>query len=245
MKRYGLIGYPLGHSFSKAYFTEKFTRLKLEAEYINFETPTVDAVRQWVVQQQLVGFNVTIPHKEAILAILDEVDGTASDIGAVNTVVADWQGERLRLIGYNTDVVGFAKTIEALTIGGHEALVLGTGGSAKAVIHVLQAKGMLVKTVSRSETKGQITYPNSDQAVAKAALIVNCTGLGTFPNISALPAISYQLLRPDQVLIDLAYNPPITAFLQKGQEAGCATINGMPMLIGQAEAAWEIWQAKA
>ena len=201
----------------------------------------MSSVRHWVAFHQIAGFNVTVPHKESILAILDEIDPLAKTIGAVNTVVVDRRGQGLRLIGYNTDVVGFAKSIEALKIGGALALVLGTGGSAKAVMHVLNANGMKLLTVSRSSTKGDITYAKSDEAVASAALIVNCTGLGTYPNISELPAINYQLLRPSQVLVDLAYNPATTAFLQKGIDAGCTILNGMPMLIGQAEAAWEKW----
>lgn len=248
MKRYGLIGHPLGHSFSKAYFTEKFEREGLDCEYLNFDLPSLDGetssglllrgteLRE--VTKQSNGFNVTSPYKESILPYLDELDETAKEIGAVNTVKVLPDG---RLKGYNTDVIGFAMSLRGAKRHGN-ALVLGTGGASKAVQYVLKKSNIPFHLVSRDPSKGHFTYKTlSPEIIKEHQLIINATPVGMAPHINEVPLIPYEAITPEHVLFDLIYNPEETLFLRNGKAHGASTINGLSMLHAQAEASWEIW----
>lgn len=261
MKRYGLIGHPLGHSFSKAYFTEKFEREGLDCEYLNFDLPSLDGetssglslrgTKLREVTKQSNGFNVTFPYKESIIPYLDDLDETAKEIGAVNTVKVLPNG---RLKGYNTDVIGFATALRATSLRAERsgawqstgtvvsALVLGTGGASKAVQYVLRQEGIPFHLVSRDPNKGHFTYETLTPAIIKEHLLmINATPVGMAPNINEAPLIPYEALTPQHVLFDLIYNPEETLFLRNGKAQGALTCNGLSMLHAQAEAAWKIW----
>ena len=243
---YGLIGYPLGHSFSAAFFAEKFSREHVDARYENFEMPSVGKLRDFVrAHPQLRGFNVTIPHKQAVIPHLDALSEEAREIGAVNVVKVC----RGRLGGYNTDVLGFVRSLEPLLPSeseGKVALVLGTGGASKAVCYGLRGLGYHPQFVSRTRRDSIISYADLTPALmAEAHLVVNCTPLGMYPHVDVAPDIPYHLLTPRHILYDLVYNPPETEFLRRGREHGTITKNGLEMLHLQAEAAWEIWNAPA
>ena len=243
----GLIGYPLSHSFSKGYFGEKFKRMGLAAthSYENFPLPSIDDFPRLLEDQPgLYGLNVTIPYKQAVIPFLDELSPGAKAVGAVNTIVFA-EGRR---IGHNTDVIGFEDTLRnfLLASGGPSigALILGTGGAAKAVAWVLEEQRIPFHYISRSAGEGRLTYEElSDQHMAEVDLIINTTPLGTSPNVDTFPNIPYHCLAPQHRLYDLVYNPEETRFLAQGKVQGVATINGLPMLHAQAEAAWNIWNA--
>lgn len=240
MKTYGLIGYPLGHSFSKAYFTDKFKREGGEAQYLNFEIDSINKFGEVLsAHTDLCGLNVTIPYKQQVLPYLDELSEAAKQIGAVNTI----QFEGSKLIGHNTDHIGFSGSLKPLLRAHHKkALVLGTGGSSKAVVYALQQLGLGVTQVSRTPQVGQITYNDLDQdVIATHQVIVNTTPLGMFPKINEAPDIPYQLLTADHLLYDLVYNPAETLFIQKGKVHRAIVKNGLEMLQLQAEAAWQVW----
>lgn len=250
MKRYGLVGHPLGHSFSKVFFTEKFERESIDACYKNFDLDNLAALHELLQQQpDLIGFNVTIPYKKAILPYLDEVDSIAAEVGAVNTVKVMADG---KLKGYNTDVVGIEATLadlanpkgspterEVITSG---ALILGTGGASKAVQYVLRKYGLPYHLVSRSLERGSWTYDGlTPEIIQEHRLIINATPVGMTPHIDAAPRIPYEVLTPQHVLFDLIYNPEETLFLKHGREHGATAFNGLKMLYAQAEASWAIW----
>lgn len=239
--RYGLIGRNIDYSFSRKYFTEKFRALHLDDHsYINFDLPQIEDFPEVIRDSEdLTGLNVTIPYKEAILPYLDHLDPVARNIGAVNTIRIH-QG---KLTGYNTDAHGFEKSL-APYLRPHirRALVLGTGGASKAVEFILERSGLNITRVSRTRKPGTITYHElNEEVISSHHLIVNCTPLGTFPNISSKPDIPYQFLTSGHLLYDLIYNPEQTAFLKEGARRGCSTVNGYQMLVLQAEKAWEIW----
>lgn len=240
-QRYGLIGYPLGHSFSERYFAGKFVREGITGvEYRNFPLESIESLPGMLASQpDLRGFNVTIPYKEAIIPYLDELDDESQAIGAVNCVRIDGG----RLYGYNTDAYGFR--VALLDLIGEErpaALVLGTGGSSKAVRYALRKLEIDYLTVSRTAHPGGLTYRDlNEQIMASHRLIVNTTPLGMAPNLGSFPNLPYQYLAPGHFLFDLVYNPPITQFLAYGAEHGAATRNGYDMLVAQAEKSWEIW----
>jgi len=248
---YGLIGYPLGHSFSAAYFNAKFEKENLNATFQNFALEHLDALPQLLkAEQHLKGFSVTIPYKEAIIPYLTQLDPLAKAIGAVNCVkiIRNQAGEITQLIGYNTDEYGFKMSIKPyLNIQHHKALILGTGGASKAVAHALKELGIAYFFVSRNPKAGAqptISYQEISEEVIKAFyLIINTTPLGTFPDIDGCPTLPYKGLTEKHLLIDLVYNPPVTAFLAEGNKQGCITINGLSMLQLQAEKAWTIWNA--
>ena len=248
MKTFGLIGYPLQHSFSSKFFNEKFERENIEAEYVNFEIEDIHELRRVIVfNPHLKGLNVTIPYKEVVIPFLDEISPVAKDIGAVNVI----QIERnfgntygYKLIGHNTDYIGFKNSIAPLIqLEQHQkALVLGTGGASKAVCKALDSLGIKWKYVSRSAKDNQYTYDVlTPKIIAENNIIVNTTPLGTFPNIEEYPQLPYDSLTPNHLLFDLVYNPIETAFLKKGKEMGATIKNGAEMLELQALAAWEIW----
>lgn len=248
---FGLIGYPLSHSFSKKYFTEKFKKEKIEDHaYELFPIKDIEAFRLLIGSYpNLKGLNVTIPYKQQVLPFLDDIDPEAQAVGAVNTIKI--KGDQL--IGYNTDVYGFEHSLlnvlptdeEGNRIIPKGALVFGTGGAAKAVSYVLKKMGMEVLKVSRSQGKGALTYKEIDGALLKThPLLVNTTPLGMSPQIDTCPELPYEELSKRNVLYDLVYNPEKTLFLKKGIMKNCFCKNGLEMLHLQAEKAWEIWNTK-
>jgi shikimate dehydrogenase len=244
MRTFGLIGYPLSQSFSKRYFTEKFAREGIQdAVYELFPLETIQAFPDLIAQQPgLCGLNVTIPYKEAVIPFLDAMDAGAAAIGAVNVIKV----EAGRLTGYNSDAHGFEvslrRFLEKNNARPGRALVLGTGGAAKAVVWVLERLGIDSLFVSRSEGPGRIAYTDLDAHHFEAyPLIINTTPVGMAPNMADCPPIPYHLLSAGNLLYDLVYNPEQTLFLQRGFEAGCPVVNGMEMLYLQAERAWAVW----
>ncbi len=236
MRRFALIGYPLGHSLSASYFGEKFAREGIDAEYSPLAIERAEEVLPHC--EHLSGFNVTIPHKQAIMPFLSAISEEAQAIGAVNCVKVTPDG----LEGYNTDVVGIRKSLEGVTLEGAKALILGTGGASKAVQYVLHTSGAEVKVVSRTEGAAELTYNDlSEELIADTDIIVNTTPLGMFPNTESAPALPYSALSAKQTLFDCVYNPRLTKFLQLGAERGAKTIDGLTMFYAQAEASWAIW----
>lgn len=237
MKKYGLIGYPLNHSFSPKYFAEKFQKEGIDAEYRLFPLPTIaDFVT--LKNSNLSGLNVTIPYKKAILDYLDLIDDKAREVGAVNTI----KFEDGKTIGYNTDVYGFKESLQSFIGAGFQgqALILGSGGAAKAVKYVLDDMGIDHKTVSRSGK--DMAYAELDGAVLERhKLIINTTPLGMYPHTEACPDIPYKEITEEHFLYDLIYNPEKTLFLIKGTERGARIKNGHEMLTLQAENSWAIW----
>ena len=245
MKKFGLIGFPLGHSFSARFFAEKFANEGLDARYDNYEMPTVEGLRDMIAADlELCGLNVTIPHKQAVIPLLDELTPEARAIGAVNVIriVRDGQHE-LRLIGCNSDVIGFTDSIRPLLQPHHtKALVLGTGGASKAVVAGLHSLGIQPTYVSRRPIKGGLTYDDlTPEVMAAHTVIVNCSPVGMHPHTDEAPAIPYELLTPRHLLYDLVYNPLETRFMQLGRAQGATVKNGLEMLHLQAIAAWKMW----
>lgn len=239
-KTYGLIGKKLSHSFSADFFNRKFKREKIEAEYLNFELPTIKAIEMIFVEYpNLRGLNVTIPYKEAVVPYLDELSPAAEEAGAVNTI----QFKGHKRIGHNTDVIGFEASLKPLLKPYHQkALVLGTGGAAKAVVYVLRKLGIAYQLVSRKAGANQITYDEvTPKTIEEYSLIINTTPLGMAPHLDAAPELPYEAIGPRHLLYDLIYNPEATLFLQKGKAQGAPTKNGLEMLEKQALAAWGIW----
>ena len=244
MRHYGLIGYPLGHSFSVSYFTEKFAREGIQARYRNYPLKDLAAFPDLVKSDgDLTGLNVTVPYKQKIIPYLQALSGTAESIGAVNTISFRHTGDGLRLTGDNTDAAGFRRSLEEHLEGHHgSALVLGTGGSSKAVCFVLEQLGIPYELVSRSGGEHRMAYEQLEaERVTETPLIINTTPLGMHPAIEGFPAIPYDKLTPRHLLFDLVYNPPLTRFLALGKERGAAIVNGYDMLVYQAEASWKIW----
>ncbi len=241
---FGLIGYPLSHSFSKRYFSEKFAREGIEgAAYELFPIPEIGDLPQLLDRHpDLRGLNVTIPYKEAVIPFLDRLDEEAAAVGAVNTIRIDASG----LTGFNTDVYGFEQSLRAFlddqqaTVD--RALILGTGGAAKAVAYVLQKMGIGFFFVSRRPADDRLTYEQLDARVLeKHRLIINTTPLGMAPRTDSRPALPYERLGAGHLLYDLVYNPERTRFLEQGAQHGCPGMNGLEMLYLQAERAWAIW----
>ena len=236
MKHFALIGYPLGHSLSAKYFTEKFSREGIDAEYSLLPMECVEDILPHCVQ--LSGFNVTIPHKQAIMPLLSAISDEAQAIGAVNCVKVTPKG----LEGYNTDIDGIRKSLEGVALEGAKALVLGTGGASKAVQYALREGGADVTVVSRTKGAANLTYEDlSKELIANIDIIVNTTPLGMYPNVDSAPALPYSAISAKHTLFDCVYNPQQTKFLRLGAEQGAHTIDGLTMLYAQAEKAWEIW----
>lgn len=246
-KLFGLIGYPLGHSFSLPYFTQKFEKEKVNAEYRNFPLEHISDFEALVKREpELVGLNVTVPYKQKIIPYLDALHPTARSIGAVNTIFFCRKDGRLTLLGYNSDVIGFERSLkEHLGEEDRKALVLGSGGSSRAVIHVLTELGIECRVVSRQEGEGRLSYRELNAGIISgSSLIINTSPLGMYPEVEGFPDIPYGALGPRHLLFDLVYNPEKTLFLKKGQEQGARIVNGSDMLIYQAEASWEYWNKK-
>ena len=246
MEKYGLIGYPLRHSFSIGYFNEKFRSEGINAEYVNFEIPNINDFMEVIEENpNLCGLNVTIPYKEQVIPFLNELDRDTAKIGAVNVIKIIRQPKgKVKLVGYNSDIIGFKRSIEPLLNETHrKALILGTGGASKAVFQGLKQLGVGATLVSRKPKEHCITYEEiTPKTMQQYTVIVNTTPLGMYPNINACPDIPYDLLTPDHLLYDLLYNPDETLFMKKGKEKGAVVKNGLEMLLLQAFAAWEIWQ---
>lgn len=243
MVRFGLIGKDISYSFSRGYFSKKFSKLGLNSHsYENFDLSKIDQFKDVMTHNaNIKGFNVTIPYKEQIMSFLSEIDPEAQQIGAVNTIKI----ENGKTIGYNTDVYGFQKSLEPHLEKHHtKALILGTGGASKAVAFVLKKLGIQYKFVSRNPTQDQLNYTDLNKEVlSQYTVIINCTPLGTFPNINDKPAIPYNFITPKHLLYDLIYNPEKTAFLLAGEGMGSKISNGSDMLELQAEKSWEIWNS--
>lgn len=245
MRKFGLIGYPLGHSYSKKYFTEKFLNEQIsDSSYENYELPDLDKFRELVaVETNLCGLNITIPYKSEILGFLDFIEPEADEIGAVNVVKIKRHNRKIELNGYNSDVTGIRDSLlPFITENVRNSLVLGTGGSSRAVCYVLEKFGLKVNLVSREKKPGVMTYSDLDSAIlGHTQLIINTTPLGMFPETERKPDINYGLLSRNHILFDLVYNPEVTSFLKAGAEQGCRIISGLKMLHSQADRSWEIW----
>lgn len=243
MKTYGLIGFPLSHSFSKGFFTKKFEEEQIAGhQYETFPIPAITEFPALLAQHpDLCGLNVTIPYKEQVIPYLDELSDAAAQIGAVNCIRFK-DGKKK---GFNTDVIGFRESLQPLLQPHHhKALVLGTGGAAKAVMYALQEMNIDYLVASRTPGNGTVAYSSLDQATMEAyTLIINTTPLGMYPNVDACPDIPYEYITSRHLLYDLVYNPAETLFLQKGAAQGAVIKNGYEMLILQAEASWDIWNA--
>ena len=240
MRQFGLIGRNISYSFSKSYFAEKFKNENIvDAVYNVFDLQQIDEVEKVFATEGLVGFNVTIPYKQEIIPFLDELSPEAKAIGAVNTVLIK-NGKR---IGHNTDCYGFHHSILPLLDSHHKkALVLGNGGAAKAVFYILDELNIAYKIVSRTTLENQFTYDDLDEEIiSQHQIIINCSPVGTFPNIENAPLLPYQFISEKHLLYDLIYNPPVTKFLENGQNNGAKIKNGHEMLVLQAEKAWKIW----
>ncbi|HWB62877.1 MAG TPA: hypothetical protein VG603_05145 [Chitinophagales bacterium] len=240
MKQYGLIGYPLTHSFSKKYFEEKFTRENISgSSYGLFPISDIHQFPQLLNNNPgLCGLNVTIPYKEAVIPYLNEMDTAAIETGAVNCIKIN--GGRLK--GYNTDIYGFEISLKHfLAHKPEQAFVLGSGGSAKAIVYVLKKLSLPYVQVSRQRVLGFLSYSQIESYLQPSNLFINCTPLGMFPEVNACPGIPYQKLSKSDYLFDLVYNPVQTLFLKKGAEMGANIKNGEEMLAVQAEKSWEIW----
>jgi shikimate dehydrogenase len=239
-RKYGLIGKALSHSFSPAYFNKKFKEQKIDAEYVALELDQIEDFWEIRRNNDFTGFNVTIPYKEDIIPFLDSIDAEAEQVGAVNTIKITKKGYK----GYNTDIYGFEMSLLSHISNPSnikKALVLGTGGSSKAVQYVLRKLGISFLTVSRSES-GDLRFPDIDKKLMDSSnLIINTTPLGMFPEIDKYPDIPYELMLTNYFMFDLIYNPEKTIFLSKGWQRGINIKNGLEMLHLQAEKAWEIW----
>lgn len=241
MKRYGLLGRTLTHSFSKSYFAKKFAEEGIsDAVYENFELKTVEEFPLLLSERpDLKGLNVTIPYKEDVLQYLTDKDEVVEAIGACNTIKIEGGS----LIGYNTDVLGFHKSLQPQLKPHHKkALVLGTGGASKAILYILNRLGIEAQLVSRHKQEGQCGYEDlGEEVLSTHHLVINTTPLGMYPNVDADPPIPYEFITPQHFLFDLIYNPAKTKFLAEGEKRGAQICNGQQMLIEQAEASWQIW----
>lgn len=243
--KFGLIGKNISYSFSRNYFLEKFQKLGLHSyKYFNFDIPDIDEFPfiLYHKEHEFKGFNVTIPYKESVMKYLDEIDEDARQIGAVNMIKVTNEN---KLIGYNTDIYGFKKAIEPLLQSHHKkALILGTGGASKAVAFVLEKLAIQYKFVSRRISENNFLYSIlTAQIISEYSIIINCTPLGTYPNIGEAPNIPYEFITDKHLLFDLIYNPSETKFLKEGGDKGALVKNGFEMLELQAEKSWEIWNS--
>ncbi len=247
MKKYGILGYPLGHSFSKRFFTEKFEREKVDAAYENFEIENISLFPEIIQKNpELIGLNITIPYKEQVIPYLDELDEAINEIGAVNTIKITRTGKGIHLKGFNSDVYGFEASLKPLLKVQHKkALILGTGGASKAVKYVLNNLGIEFISASIEELKeNEIRYEEIDSRImAERLLIINATPLGTYPDVDACPPIPYEFLTENHLLFDLVYNPETTKFMEKGLQKDAVVKNGYEMLQQQALKSYQIWNS--
>jgi shikimate dehydrogenase len=245
VKKYGLIGYPLTHSFSKKFWTEKFEKERQDSSYENFEIESIIKIKE-IIQNNpdLVGLNVTIPYKEQVIPYLDELEDAALEVGAVNTIKINRAGDKIFLKGYNSDTYGFESTLKPLLKEFHaKALILGTGGASKAIKYVLKKLNIDFISASIMELReNEISYEDITQEIIKERLlIINATPLGTYPKVDTFPLIPYEFITKKHLLFDLVYNPETTRFMEFGKAKGATVNNGYDMLIGQALRSYEIW----
>lgn len=252
MVKYGLIGKDIGYSFSRSFFKAKFQKEDIDATYVNLDCKDAKTVQDYLADTSIYGFNVTIPYKEVVIPMLDELDENAQAIGAVNTIKRMPNGN---LKGYNTDFIGFQSSLldspegmmfkQALSENKTplNALILGTGGASKAIVYALTKMGVQCQYISRKRSKTALTYDDIDEELMMNTwLIINCTPLGTFPDIHQYPDIPFDFVTLSHIAYDVIYNPAETIFLQRAKEQGATTFNGLSMLEGQALASWDIWQ---
>ena len=247
MDKYGIIGYPLGHSFSPGFFNEKFRNEGIDAVYERYELSQIDLLPEIIASNpELCGLNVTIPYKQQIMQYLDELSEEAREIGAVNVVKVTHNGKNVHLKGFNSDVIGFSRSIEPLLEKHHKkALILGTGGAAQAIDYGLKQLGLETIKVSRYERPDTIQYDKITPGVIKEyKVIINCTPIGMYPNTEECPNLPYEAMDSQHLLYDLIYNPDTTLFMKKGMERGAVVKNGLEMLLLQAYASWEFWHEK-
>ncbi|MDR9400065.1 MAG: shikimate dehydrogenase [Psychroflexus sp.] len=240
MQKYGLVGKSLNHSFSKTFFEQKFEKENINAVYDNYELSSINEIKSlFKPSNKIIGFNVTNPYKEKVIPYLDELDDTAEKIQAVNVI----KNENGKYIGFNTDLIGFLKSFFPFVESHHDqALILGTGGAAKAVHHALLSMDITTSFVSRTPENHQIGYDDIDEELMQShQLIINCTPLGMHPKIEKYPKIPFQFLNENHLLYDLIYNPTITQFLALGNKHGAKILNGQKMLEIQAVESWKIW----
>lgn len=248
-KLYGLIGYPLIHSFSQTFFNQKFQAEGINARYVNFEIPGIgDFMEVLAENPNLDGLNVTIPYKQQVMVYLDDVDPVAQRIGAVNVIQIN-RGKSdndFKLVGFNSDIAGFVNSIRPLLKPCHKgALVLGSGGASKAVCCGLEDLGLKPLVVSRTKREGSITYDEiTPEVMDTHKVIVNTTPLGMYPHVDECPAIPYNLINADFLCYDLLYNPDVTLFMKESEAQGATVKNGLEMLLLQAFESWEIWTAR-
>jgi shikimate dehydrogenase len=249
MKRYGLTGFPLTHSFSKRYFTEKFESEKTDSAYDNFEIDNISKFPDIIKNNpELIGLNVTIPYKEQVIPYLDELNDSAREIAAVNTVKIIRSDSGIILKGFNTDTFGFETSLKPLLKEQHKkALILGTGGASKALKYVLNKLGIDFISASIEELKeNEIRYEDIDEKMMnERLLIINATPLGTYPKTDTFPNIPYQYITEKHLLFDLVYNPEVTQFMAKGLQNGATVKNGYEMLLNQAIKSYEIWNQES
>lgn len=244
MRRYGLIGYPLGHSFSREFFMNKFSNEGIEAVYDNFQIESIELFPGIIEKYpDLHGLNVTLPYKKSVIRYLDDIDEKALNAGAVNVISIKKRSNQRILKGHNTDIDGFILSLRNIIESNRgRALILGTGGASKAVQAGLDEIGMAYSVVSRERLKGDMTYNDLNSNIMRnISLVINTTPLGMYPNTEKAPGIPYEYLVDNCILFDLVYNPEESLFLKKGKERGCRIKNGREMLIIQAEKAWDIW----
>lgn len=247
MDKYGLIGYPLGHSFSISYFNEKFENEGINAIYSNFEIPSIENLMEVInINPELKGLNVTIPYKEKVIGYLDSISPEAKEIGAVNVIRVSHKGSKVLLKGFNSDVIGFTQSIEPMLEPCHKkALILGTGGASKAVDFGLKSLGLETLFVSRSKRQNAITYEDiTAETIKEYNVIVNCTPCGMYPHTDECPLLPYGAMDRHTLLYDLIYNPDETLFLKKGKAQGATIKNGLEMLLLQAFASWKFWHGE-
>ena len=240
-RRFGLIGKNIEYSFSRKYFLEKFSSdINLKGyNYENFDIESINRINSFISDKNLGGLNVTIPYKEEIIPYLDALSDEAKEIGAVNTICF----ENNKKIGYNTDIFGFTESLKVNSINNIKAMIImGTGGAAKTIIYFCKKNKITFNVVSRRNSKDYLSYSDIDHSFFKGnVLIVNCTPVGTYPNINKCPDLPYNLLEKENIIYDLVYNPAETLFIKKGKEIGCKTLNGYEMLKFQAEMSWNLW----
>jgi shikimate dehydrogenase len=248
MRKFGLIGYPLGHSFSKKYFTEKFSREHIKGcSYENYPLTNISQITDLIMDNELEGLNVTIPYKSSVIKFLDKIDPEAEAVGALNVIKIKRTTDKTELRGFNSDIIGIMDTlIPVLSPEIKNALVLGTGGSSKAVCHVLKKINVHYTLISREKKSFCLTYSDiNSEILGKTRLIINTTPLGMYPETKSKPDLNYDLLGSKHILFDLVYNPEITEFLKMGKERRCTILSGIKMLHSQAERSWEIWNNNA
>ena len=240
--KYGLIGKDISYSFSKKYFTQKFINEGLNnCSYENYDISSISKLLEVINDTKIKGLNVTIPYKESVIELLNHIDPIAKKIGAVNTIKIDKQN---KLLGYNTDYIGFKQSLESNISNQKRALILGTGGASKAIVYALKTLNIKTLLVSRKIRKECITYEDlSNQIIKDHTIIINCTPLGTYPNIEECPKIPYQYITERHLCYDLIYNPIKTKFLILSEKKGASIINGNEMLENQAIESWKIWNS--